>query len=239
MTVPIFRPLRVLRWTSQIFLSPPAGTKSTSATYGNFLYSYLTVGAMNLITGAASLLPVLAYTHALQQTPVFKGNYTWEWSFDFNTEGLSGTVTHTATLTGARIDNETFSMEMVIDDVKWFDGVVRYDHTQASWTVFEQGTVSVLEIDWNKDFVTEEADLTYTYTKPQQNETGSYITMAYDPAEMYDASYTISASAGMTYIQWNTVDINGRVKSMPHFEDDAWHCWDTKANNFADIECPE
>lgn len=232
---PELPPVESLQMDFSAFSEEPAGTKGTSETYKNFGYSFVTVAAMNILTGAATILPVLAYGHALQQTPVYKGDYTWEWFFDFN----ANAKTHTVTLTGARIDNETFSMEMVIDDVKWFDGVIRYDHTNAFWTLYEQGTTSVLEVEWNKDYVTEVADLTYTYTKPDQTETGSYITMAYDPEATYDASYTISGAGGMVYIQWDAMFINGRVKSMPFFEDDLWHCWDTKANNFVDIECSE
>lgn len=222
------------------FAEPAGGAKGTLNTYANFTYSYLTVGVMNFAAAIVTVLPLTAYAVALQQTPVYVGDLTWEWSFDFPLNN----VNYTATLTGARINNQEFSMEMVIafaaspdTGVKWFDGVVRYDHTRATWTIYKNGTTGVLEIEWNNDFVTEEADLTYTLTDPEHAENGSYISLAYMSDEFFDAAYTVSLVAGMTNIEWNTTTIEGRVKAPVHFGDDAWHCWDTQANGLIDKVC--
>lgn len=216
------------------------GKKSASASYENFLHSYFSVLFWNVASTVTLALPVTAYGVALQQTPDYLGDNTWEWDFDFPLNSLN----YTATLTGIRISNEEFSMEMVIasaltpnQGVKWFDGVVRYDHTQATWNLYKDGSVKILEAEWNKDFVTEEADLTYTYTEPGQAETGSYIMLAYEPQEFYDAAYTISLVAGETVIQWNTTTIEGRVKDPVKFEDFAWHCWDTEAMGLINKDC--
>ena len=223
------------------FATQPAGTKGSALSYDNFLFSYLTVGYWNASAALVSALPVAAYTHALAQTAEYLGNNTWEWSFTFTYNSLS----YVATLTGERISNEEFTMEMVIiqpslapgNGVKLFDGVVRYDHTRADWTFYKEGTNAVLEVAWNKDFETEAADLTYTYVEADQEETGSYIMWAYSPDAVYDGAYTISMSEGMTNIEWNTTTIEGRVKAPAYFEDENWHCWDSYANGLADIEC--
>jgi hypothetical protein len=225
------------------FAEPAEGkaAKGTLNTYMNFTYSYLTVGFWNVAATLYSVLPVTAYTYALQQSPVYLGDHTWEWAFDFPLNNLS----YTATLTGKRISNEEFSMEMVIGltaapntGVKWFDGVVRYDHTHAIWTLYENGTMEALEIEWNMNYETGNADLTYEIVKEGNQEFGSYITWAYDPEDVYDASFTISVVAGMTNIEWDAVTIQGRVKAPVHFGDELWHCWDSKANGLADIVCP-
>ena len=119
----------------------------------------------------------------------------------------------------------------------WFDGVVRYDHTSAQWTFYKEGSIAVLEAEWNKDFETEEADLTYTYVEPDQTETGSYIMWEYRPGEVYDAAYTISTSESVIHIEWNLSTIEGRIKAPAYFEDEAWHCWDSFANGLGDIAC--
>lgn len=221
------------------FDEAPPGTKGTLNTYQNFWYSWFTVGIVNVYAGLVSVLPVTAYTYALQQTPVYVGDYTWEWAFDFTLD-----FDYTATLTGARINNEEFSMEMVIAlaaapaaGVKWFDGTVRYDHTHATWIMYEEGTTPVLEIEWNKNFETEKTDLTYTFTKPGHLQNGSSAMAKYNPDEFFDAAYNISLAEGETNIEWNTSTIEGRVKAPVHFGDDAWHCWDSKANNLADKVC--
>ena len=221
------------------FTSPPGAMKN-SVSYVNFVYSYTTISFWSASAVLVSALPVAAYKAALTKTPEFVGDNTWEWAFDFSWDGQE----YVATLTGARMNNEEFSMEMVIapeampdQGTLWFDGVVRYDHTSADWTFYKEGTIAVLEIAWNMDFETEEADLTYTFTEPDHTETGSYIMWEYRPGELYDAAYTISMSEGMINIEWNTISIEGRVKAPSYFEDENWHCWDSYANQLVDMEC--
>jgi hypothetical protein len=222
------------------FSSPPAGMKSNELSYVNFVYSYTTLSFWNASAVIVTALPVAAYSYALTQSPEYLGDNTWEWSFEFS----FNSQTYLATLTGKRLNNEEFSMEMVIgpasmpdEGQKWFDGVVRYDHTSADWVLYKEGSLEVLEIAWNKDYVTEEADLTYTYVEPDQEETGSYIMWEYRPGEVYDAAYNISMSEGLITMEWNLSTIEGRVKSPVYFEDENWHCWDSFANGLADVDC--
>jgi len=222
------------------FKNEPGGTKGTVASYGNFTHSYLSVLFWNVTSTLIMTLPVAAYGHALQQEAVYVGDHTWEWSFDFLFEDLD----YTATLTGSRISNEEFSMEMVValaalpeQGVKWFDGVVRYDHTHALWNLFKEGSVKVLEAEWNKNFETEAGDLKYSYVEDDQEETGSFIMFQYMPREVYDAAYTISLAAGTTQIEWNIETKEGRVKDPVKFGDSNWHCWDSISKGLADKVC--
>lgn len=237
---PELPPVESLAMDFSNFASPPAGMKSTEAGYVNFVLSYTTVSFWSASAMLVTALPVAAYTHALAQTPEYLGDNIWEWSFEFQHNSL----TYLATLTGERLNDEEFSMDMVIspasmpeEGVRWFDGVIRYDHTSADWTVYREGSIEVLEIAWNKDYETQEADLTYTYTEAGQEETGSYIMWEYRPGEVYDAAYTISMSRGMTSIEWNLSTIEGRVKAPAYFEDEEWHCWDSLASGLNDIAC--
>jgi hypothetical protein len=222
------------------FASPPAGMKSSEPTYVNFVLAYTTVSYWNATAVLVSALPVAAYVHMLSQTPDYLGENTWEWSYEFQFNAQS----FKATLTGKRLNNEEFSMEMVIshssmseEGVLWFDGVARYDHTSADWTLYKDGSIEVLEIAWNKDFETEEADLTYTYVEPDQEETGSHIMWAYLPGEDYDSKYEISMAESMTNIEWNVSTIKGRIKSLAYYENEEWNCWDSYANGLVDILC--
>jgi len=237
---PELPPVESMLMDFSAFSEQPAGAKGTEATYANFLYSYATVGFWSLSATLVSALPVAAYGHALQQSPVYLGDQTWEWSFDF----MLNNVQYSAILTSERLSNEEFSMDMSIGlaaapatAVKWFDGVVRYDHTHATWTIYKDGTQPVLEIEWNKDFETEKADLTYTFVEQDHAQQGSYIMWDYNPGAGFDGAYNISLAEGMTTIEWNTETIKGRVMSMVQFQDEEWHCWDSKANGLADITC--
>lgn len=238
---PELAPLESMVMDFSDFSTQPAGTKGTDFTYENFLFSYLTVGYWSVSAALVSALPVAAYTHALRQTPEYLSDNTWEWSFEFTYNSLS----YLGTLTGERISNEEFTMEMIIiqpslapgNGVMLFDGVVRYDHTSADWTFYNEGGAAVLEVAWNKDFETEAADLTYTYMEADQEEAGSYIMWAYRPGEVFDAAYTVSMSESVINIEWNTSTIEGRVKAPAHFEDENWHCWNSLANGLEDMDC--
>lgn len=237
---PVLPPMESLMMDFSAFENEPGGTKGTLVTYGNFTHSYLSVLFWNVTSTVSMTLPVAAYGHALQQEAVYMGDHTWEWSFDFMYEG----VNYTATLTGVRISNEKFSMHMEIalaalpdQGIKWFDGEVRYDHTHARWNLYKQGSIKVLEAEWNKNYETEAGELRYTYVEPSQKETGSFIMYQYMPQEVYDAAYTISLAVGTTQIEWNLSTIEGRVKDPLKFGDPNWHCWDSKGNGLIDKEC--
>jgi hypothetical protein len=221
------------------FSQLPAGAKATAESYENFTQAFVTVQFWSWVSLATVAIPATAYGHALQQVPEYLGDHTWEWSFDFDMQEESFEVV----LTGERINNEEFSMEMVIystvlpEGMKWFDGVVRYDHTRAEWNLYGEGGVKMLEAVWNKDYETEAGDLTYTYVEPDQEETGAYIMYSYMPAEALDASFSISLSGGTTVIEWNTETLEGRIQSEPSFGDSDWHCWDSADNGLADKVC--
>ncbi len=214
--------------------------KGKGTTYNNFVYSYLNVVFWSTISTGAIALPAAAYIHLLNQDANYLGDNTWEWVYNFTFNQTD----YIATLTGARLNNEEFSMEMVIAEeanpgagFKWFDGVVRYDHTAASWNIYKNiaSPVKVLEVDWTKDYEENTSSLTYIYTEPGQSETGSSITFGKDPSLDYNAWYTIDLSAETVEIQWDLITKAGRVRNEDYFLDNDWHCWDS---NLADIDCP-
>ncbi len=239
---PDLPPMESLVMDFSAFDQQPGGMKGSIFTYENFLHAYFSVMFWNVASTATLAVPVAAYAHALNQDAVYLGDNTWEWSFGFSLQGAS----YEATLTGARLNNEEFSMEMVISmagspgqSMKWFDGVVRYDHTHASWNLYGEQGVKLLEAEWNKDFETEASELTYTYVEPGQEETGSFISYSSHPGEVYDASYTISLTGGEVLIEWNTTTLEGRVKDSSSFGDSEWHCWASRSaeGGLADVVC--
>jgi len=217
------------------------GTKGIVYTYDNFVHAYTNIAFWNAFTTVTLILPVSSYAYALQQDPVYTGDDTWEWKYSFNIMQLN----YTATLTGKRLGNETFSMEMNISSTsipgvkfKYFDGVCRYDHTHAEWNLYknvEGSTIKVLEVEWDKDFETEDASMKYTYVEQGMDETGSFIFWEYDAdGTPYDASYTIDLSAGVINVEWDTDTKAGRVMNPVFFEDSNWHCWNEELE---DTEC--
>ena len=206
---------------------------------GNWLYSAATIVVWNTVVAANMAVPTVAYAAAFNHTPVYLGDNTWEWSYS---------VTHkertiVARLTGARIDNETFSMEMVLSEAggfvefKWFEGVIRYDRTEANWILRRSPDKpdDYLEIAYEKDFETDVANIRYTVIDPQDNLYNGFIEFGIDPELDLDAHYTISGGDSTVYIEWSRSNKRGRVKANHHFSDENWHCWDTELN---DVDCP-
>jgi hypothetical protein len=75
---PELPPIESLKMDFSDFAEEPGGDKGTLATYQNFWYSFWTVAIWNSAAVIVSALPVTAYAYALQQTPAYVGNYTWE-----------------------------------------------------------------------------------------------------------------------------------------------------------------
>jgi hypothetical protein len=217
-------------------------TKSAMASHENYIFAYSSVLFWQSPSVTLTMaLPIAAYGYALTQESEYLGDNTWKWSFDFQWNE----VTYVVTLTASRMNNEEFSikMDVALDSlpnlgVKWFDGVVRYDHTHATWSIYKEGTLAVVDAEMNYDFEAGSGDLKYTYVEPEKEETGSYILYEYEEeAADYNASYTVSASAGTTEIEWNTSTKAGHVSNEAYFGDTGWHCWDSLTNGLVDKVC--
>ena len=138
------------------FASDPTQTALKSADeYGNFVFSYATVTIWNAMTAIYMAVPVASYLGALEQTPEYLGENSWQWTYTVS----AGQDSYTAKLITERISNEEFSAQMLITkdgffaDFKWFEGVLRYDLTHAKWTLYESplNNEAWLEIEWIRD----------------------------------------------------------------------------------------
>ncbi len=239
---PELPPLESLAMDFSAFDERPDQQKGIVTTYNNFIYSYLNVVFWSSLSSGSIALPVVAYGHLLNQDAEYLGDNTWQWEYNFTWDESE----YIATLTAERLSNEEFSMEMVIalstateSGFKWFEGIVRYDHTAASWDVYkynDMAPVKMLEVDWTKDYEAETSSLTYVYVEPGKEQTGSSITMGKDSSLDYNAWYTITLSTETIEIQWDTITKAGRVRNQNYLEDNNWHCWNLE---LMDITCPE
>ncbi len=207
-------------------------TKSTDPSYVNWPHAAANVVVWNIITSITMAIPVTAYAAALDQEATYLGDNTWQWAYDFT----FGNTTYSAKLVGARISNAEFTMEMYISaagalgftDVLWFEGTIRYDHTHASWTLYENpyDPSPLLSAEWNMDYETDAFDMTYTNIRPGNVENGSSIRYDYDPADtIYNSSYVIATSSNTVNIEWHRTDKDGRVSDPAFYDDSDWHYW--------------
>ena len=175
-------------------------------TYKHFTYSYVTVGVWNLVTTVALAVPVAVYLESFNHTPEFLGDDTWQWSYSVDT--------YSARLVTSRKNNEEFTAEMFIsktgmeafEDFKWFEGILSYNHTSASWKMYESpaNNVQWLNIEWRKDWEAGTSYITYTNVKAGSEELGSFITYGIVDDPTYDAFYAAFNSETQVTIECYT-----------------------------------
>jgi hypothetical protein len=214
------------------------GNLKSVPSYRHFAYSFATVGVWNLLTKVTLAVPVAVYLESFNHTPESPEEGVWQWTYSLDT--------YTARLVTTRISNEKFTAEMFItktggnafEDFKWFEGTVRYDHTHASWKLYESpgNNVQWLDIEWTKNWEAGTSEITYTNVKAGAEEFGSYITYGIVDDPDYNAFYTLVSASKEINIQYNTETKAGRVKSPVDFGDSDWHCWNEQ---FQDTDCSE
>lgn len=212
-------------------------TKKTLPCFYNWTIAFGNVAFWNSVITIGMTVPVAAYSGALAHAPVYQGDNQWEWKYNVTVNN----IIYFAKLRAWQLSNEQFAVEMYISqvnpggftDFKWFEGVVRYDHTQASWTLYESPLTpeKFLSIEWNYNCENNLGDITYTIIKASSPEKNSYISYVVDYSNNFNSSYTISLSSDFTEIEWNVQTKNGRVKSTKWFNDNSWHCWNQYLQN--------
>ena len=218
----------------------PQGNKSV-ASYVNFGYSVLTITVWNTAAAVSIALPAAAYAEAFNHEAVYLGDNSWLWQYSITIEENTFTVK----LTSKRISNDEFTLKMLVsksgtepfEDFKWIEGTVRYDHTSASWTIYDSPEASwpAVNIDWTMDWEKEIYTIKYTLEKPDSDLRGGTIEHGVTEDPLYNAYYIITFPGNTINIEWNRTTKAGRVKSLYHFVDSEWHCWD---ESLLDVVCP-
>ena len=237
-SAPVMPPIESFQMDFSDFTVFPDTTdaKKSMPGYQHFTYSFVTVSVWNLVTTVTLAVPVAVYMESFNHTPEFLGDDTWQWTYSVNT--------YTARLVTTRKSNEEFTAEMFIsktgmdafEDFKWFEGDIRYDHTRASWRMYESpgNNVQWLSIEWSKDWEAGTSEITYTNVKAGSEELGSFITYGIVDDPDYDAFYAAFNAEAQVTIEYNTETKVGRVKERGHFGNDNWHCWNEL---FQDSDC--
>jgi len=206
-------------------------------------------GFWNNIITATLAVPVLSFKLAVDETPVYLDDKTWQWTYTASYL----TISYTARLTG-QIRSTDVLWKMYItrtgaggfSEFLWFEGTSELDGTGGIWTLNYSPTdqVPVLEIEWTKTAATV-GSVTYTYVKEKLADgvttnpfNGSYITYGLT-TNTYDAYYSIHYYYNTAFadfdVEWSTSTYDGRVMSLQVFGDEEWHYWDS---NYSDALGP-
>lgn len=206
--------------------------KSANLIFENWLYSMGNISIFSAISTANVSIPAIAYSFAFTQKPIFIGDMTWQWSYEFQAIN-----TYTATLnatTDKRGKKTTWEMYISnsgingFEDFLWFEGVST-DSTSANWTIYRNPSspVKVIMAEWQSNAAGDERELKYTYYNSSDNNNNSTITYMVGNNSEYDKTYKIYLSSidAKIDIEWNSEFHNGKVMSENHYNDEEWHCW--------------
>jgi hypothetical protein len=212
----------------------------------NWEFAALVAGYFRVVITSTLIVPVSAFKGAIDQTPTWLEEKTWQWSYSVNV----ATVTYKARLVG-QIGTSDVSWKMYITkegtggfaEFLWFDGTTTINSegepTGGKWTLNESSTVQqpLLQIDWTKTG-TAMGTVKYTYLKTGDFK-NSYIEYGKTTSGSYDSYYNISYYNGTAFsemnVEWSSTGFNGRVMCPLWFGDSNWHCWNS---NLTNITCP-
>ncbi len=209
------------------------GQKALGAT--NWFSAAVTVGVWSTIVKVTFALPIIAYEHALDQTPQRVDNSTWLWQYDVNF-GLS---THHVKLYGSVDPNEDMvSWEMYVDDFNWFVGENNIEATEGYWIFYSPNDKQEkLKVEWTYNYSDSTGTAKYIVIDQDADNYNSYLYYGNNMSGLYNCFFDIvnTADTSSVEIQWNNQTKIGRIKSVKYFGDEAWHCWD---ENLQDCQCP-
>lgn len=209
----------------------------TGTENSNWEYSAVVVGFWNLILATQLAVPVASFSVAVDQTPVFIGDKTWQWSYSVPVAA----ITYKARLTG-QIAGDKVNWKMYLSregtggfaEFIWFEGTSDTKGSSGQWILKQSAAVqeNYLQIDWTKSGTTV-GSIKYTYLKNDSFKT-SYIEYGLTTATLnafFNVHYFNGAKFSDVNIEWNTTTKNGRVKSVDYLGDSNWYCWDSNRVN--------
>lgn len=217
-----------------------AEKSKADSTMNNWAFSAINVGFWNAIITVGLAVPVASYVEAVKHhEPVYQGENTWLWQYNFDILLES----YTAKLFGT-LNNDSVNWEMFISktgnyqDFLWYEGVSAVNGNRGTWTLYDNPTSNkkLLSITWNRN-ADQTGNIKYMNIVPGGPENGGYIAYGNDNQSTFNAWYDIynKGKDNHTNIEWDTISKSGRVKDTLHFGNDLWQCWD---NYLIDAVCP-
>jgi hypothetical protein len=212
----------------------------------NWVLASTTAGVWNVILAVNLVVPVASFELAVNNKPVYLENNTWEWRYTFTAIGGN----YKSRLTGQVRANDV-KWEMYItregagafSEILWYEGTSKLDGTSGQWVLnhSQQFLEPMLQIDWVAQG-SGVRNIKYTYIRDMNdNRTPdlfktSFIEYGLTTNDL-NAFYTVHQNTGVenvfsdTFIEWNTTNHTGHIKSNNYFQDVLWHCWSASADN--------
>jgi hypothetical protein len=212
----------------------------------NWTLAATVAGTWNVILAVNLAVPVASFGVAVNKTPVYLDNKTWEWTYDFNSIG----ATYKARLTG-QIRTTDIKWEMYISrdgigafsEILWYQGTSNLDGKSGQWILNHSQAFPepMLQIDWTASG-TAVSNIKYTYIRDKKDDRSvdpfknSFIEYGLTTTTL-NAFYNVHQNTGAVNvfndvsIEWSTTIHNGHIKANYYFQDTNWHCWNEIGSN--------
>lgn len=211
-------------------------SQNNEKTIQNWGVAVTKIAVWNIALTVTLAVPVASYGAALSQKPVYQGEKTWLWSYDFNIGLKKYTAKLYGKLMGEEVEWKMYISGTLFNDFLWYEGKSRIDRTSGTWKFYHKPSdaTQYLNIEWSRDITASTASIKYTVTSGELN--GSSITYGKTLDLDYNAFYEImnKIANNNVMIKWNILNKNGRIKDPAAFNDENWHCW---SNTLHDVDC--
>ena len=117
-------------------------TISTRNDKSNWVHAGLNVLVWNTVVFVNTAVPIAAFGHSFDYDPVYLGDLTWEWAYQYQAPPEHGSKKYDVSLTGQYIsDNKEVAWTMVVNETgnsnkfTWYEGIVSEDHESGLFTI--------------------------------------------------------------------------------------------------------
>lgn len=208
------------------------GTENSHWTFAAMAaVTWKTIVSLNLA------VPVASFRLAVDQSPSWVSEKTWQWSYNVP----AGGITYKARLTG-QIRSNDVEWKMYITkegtggytDFLWFEGTSSIDGSGGEWIIYESNAspVEMIKISWTKTGASV-GMVKYTFVK-----SGSFMDSYIEyglTGNALNAYYKIHYYNGVKFsdvdVEWSTTNHNGRIRSLDYLGDNNWYCWNENKIN--------
>ncbi len=213
-----------------------------------YVEALLKVVQVNLLVKSNLVIPIQMLNKAAEESPSYKGNRSWVWSFDITS---SKGIVYTSNLTGTSDGDGSVDWTMVVntdssdsngccEDFTYFDGTVD-SMGSGSWTIYdpsdENNEDRLFSIDYEYSSDSSrmlEFELHEERTSSAAFGAGSKITFTTTSTTNTILIDDISEDLEET-IEWDTTSLAGSYTNTSGTQ----KCWASKSESYASADCED
>ncbi|MEQ9285470.1 MAG: hypothetical protein RIG77_01100 [Cyclobacteriaceae bacterium] len=201
--------------------------------------SAVIVGFWSTIATAYTIIPVVSFKAAFNQTPRYDIDLkAWVWEYDFDGANNSYSARLEARVSASGVDwKMLISKSGDFEDFVWYTGFSDISGTSGTWTLNADPDDSnpALQIDWTKNSDGTTKSIKYTNVIPGDDNNGGFISFEITDGTDYNRIYTIynKSTDNTINIEWHKENKNGRIKDPAKYQSSDFFCWDENLDNVA------